>query len=178
MPHDIYLRTVPHTGTRFVVEFLNYLGVKHQQWHFGWPKPYDFIQFDDKRVYLDNVPRVTGSTRYVITVRNPHHTWESLDSRTWGDMCYEWYDELVAFCATNELVHLLSLDAPDQQQALADLAEFCGVEYDGDFTWEEVSPSGCVHGDIPGDIKKQLSGAYQWYEDHTTGTDNGRHEKN
>jgi hypothetical protein len=169
MAHDLYLRTIPHTGTRFVIAFLNYLGVKHQQWHIGWPSPPDYIQFDDKRVDLDNVPRVEGVTRYIVTARNPHHTWESLkfDGRTWGSTCLEWYDELVAFCESKERVFVLPLDTPDQQQALTDLAEFCGVKYDGGYTWENVKTSGCQHGNCPKDAKKQLYGAYQWYRDHT-----------
>jgi len=168
MPHDLYLRTVPHTGTRFVLEFLNYLGVKHQQWHIGWPTPFGYMEFDDGRVYLDNVPR-TPETRYIVTARNPYETWESLefDGRTWFKTCLEWYDDLIAFCASKEWVFVLSLDTPDQQQALTDLAEFCGVEYDGGFTWERVKTSGCQHGDCPEDVKKQLYGAHQWYRDHT-----------
>jgi len=168
MPLDIYLRTIPHTGTRFVMTLLNYLGVKHQQWHIGWPPPYNYIDFDDKRVPLDNVPR-TPETRYIVTARNPYHTWESLkfDGRTWFMTCLEWYDELVAFCKSKERVFVLPLDAPDKQQAITDLAEFCGVEYDGGFTWEADHPSGCQHGDCPDDVKKQLHGAYQWYSHHT-----------
>jgi len=71
------------------------------------------------------------------------------------------------FCASKEWVHVFPLDHPDQQQAVYDLAEFCGVEYDGLFAWDPVGPSGCQHGDCPEEIKEQLSGAYQWYVDHT-----------
>jgi len=165
---DIYLRTIPHTGTRFVIAFLNYLGVKHQQWHIGWPTPPDYIQFDDKRVDLDNVPR-TCSTRYIVTARNPHQTYESLmhDGRTWSHTILEFHTELEAFCDSVSPVFVLPLDTPDQQQSLTDLAEFCGVEYDGGFSWDEVKPSGCEHGDCPDDVKKQLSSAYLWYKDHT-----------
>ena len=166
--YDIYLRTIPHTGTRFVIAFLDYLGVKYQQWHIGWPPPFNYIEFDDKRVPLDNVPR-TPETRYIVTVRNPHHTWESLihDGRTWSSTCLEWYNELIEFCKSREMVFVLPLDSQYKQQALTDLAEFCGVEYDGGFSWENVKPSGCQHGDCPEDVKKQLSGAYQWYKRHT-----------
>ena len=169
--YNIYLRTVPHTGTRFVLAFLEYLGVKNQQWHIGWPPPHSYIQFDDKRVSLDNVPR-TPDTRYIVTARNPYHTFESLEfdlkahpGRAWTGTCQEWYDELIDLYGSNALVHVLPLDTQDQQQALTELAEFCGVEYDGGFTWEATEPSGCEHGDIPESVRKELSGAYQWYED-------------
>ena len=143
---DIYLRTIPHTGTRFVVAILNYLGVKHQQWHFGWPTPLEYIEFDDKRVSLDVVPR-TSETRYIVTARNPHHTWESFrfDGRWSARQCKDWHDELEAFCDSGALVFVLQLDTSDQQQALTDLAAFCGVEYDGGFTWYIDNPSGCQH---------------------------------
>ncbi len=168
MKHDIILRTIPHTGTRFVMEFLNYLGVKCQQWHIGWPTPIEYIQFDDKRVDLDNVPR-TPETRYVATCRNPYHTYESImhDGRTWDHTVHEFHTALEEFCDSGESVHILPLDTPDKQQALTDLAEFCGVEYDGGFDWHNVKPSGCQHGDCPDDAKKQLYGAYLWYKDHT-----------
>jgi len=180
MADDYYLRTIPHTGTRFVMSILNYLGVGHQQWHFGWPDPPEYIQFDDKRVPLYVVPRVTGATKYIVTARNPYHTWESLEfnggrrsdkrerSIRTTEQLSAWHGELEAWCDSSELVFVLSLDTTDQQQELTDLAQFCGVEYDGDFVWEIDSPSGCQHGDCPEDVKKQLHGAYQWYSHHTS----------
>ncbi len=168
MKHDIILRTIPHTGTRFVMEFLRYLDVKHQQWHIGWPPPHNYIQFDDRRVDLDNVPR-TPETRYIVTARNPYETWESHkhDGRTWFKTVHGFHDGLEEFVGSTDLVHILPLDTPNQQQALTDLAEFCGVEYDGGFIWERVKASDCIHGDCPDEVKKQLYGAYLWYEDHT-----------
>lgn len=164
---DIYLRTIPHTGTRFVAAFLEYLGVKYQQWHFGWPEPPEHIDLPEGRFPLNVIPR-TDTTRYIVTARNPYHTWESLkfDGRTWGSTCHEWYDEIKSFCESKELVFVLSLDPADRQQALHDLAEFCGVEYDGNFVWEASHQSGCEHGDCPDDVREQLQGAYQWYSHH------------
>ncbi len=175
---DIYLRTIPHTGTRFVVSILDHLGVKYEQWHFGWPEPAEWIEFDDKRVSLNVIPR-TSETRYIVTTRNPHQTWESLEfnsGRRSGPcvrairattLLTAWHAELEAFCDSGAKVFILSLDTTDQQQAITDLAAFCGVEYDGDFTWKVDSPSGCRHGDCPPDVKEQLHGAYQWYDRHT-----------
>ncbi len=167
MQVDIILRTIPHTGTRFVMKFLNYLGVKHTQHHIGWPQPLSYIQFDDKRVELDTVTPVTGDTRYVVTSRNPYHTYESHlhDGRTWGYTVSEFHVELAELCDSDELVFVLPLDTPDKQQALNDLAEFCGVEYDGGFIWEKIKASDCQHGDCPEDVKQQLSSPYQWYKD-------------
>lgn len=161
MQRDIYLRTIPHTGTRFVASILDYLGVRYKQWHFGWPEP------------LGVVPR-TSETRYIVTARNPYDTWESLefDGRTWGTTCLDWYDELLSFCESMASVFVLSLDVSDRQQAITDLAAFCGVEYNGGFTWEINNRSGCQHGDCPNDVKKTLHGAYQWYGHHT-GLSNG-----
>ena len=169
MPLDIYLRTIPHTGTRFVCSYLDYLGVKYQQWHIGWPEPPLYVDFDDKRVALDVIPRVEGITRYIVTARHPHDTWESLkfDPRDWSDKCLEWHNELAELCESKELVFVFPLDATDRRQALTDLAGFCGVEYDGNFTWDVVKPSGCQHEGCPEDVQKQLGGAYQWYKDHT-----------
>ncbi len=170
MKFDIYLRTIPHTGTRFVMSLLDHLGVKYQQWHIGWPRPPEYIQFDDKRVSLNVIPRLEGVTRYIVTARNPHHAWESIkfDNRNWANKCLGWYDELEALCGSKELVFVFPLDAPDQQQACTDLAQFCGVEYDGDFDWQIYYQSDCQHGDCPEDVKEQLQGAYQWYRNQTS----------
>jgi len=169
MPLDIYLRTIPHTGTRFVCSLLDYLGVKYQQWHIGWPEPPLFVDFDDVRVALDVIPRVEGVTRYVVTARNPYETWESLkfDPRDWSNKCLEWHDELAELCASKEMVFVFPLDTADRQRSIADLAEFCGVEYDGHFNWDNGHLSGCQHGHCSEEVKEQLYGAYQWYRHHT-----------
>ena len=163
MPHDVYLRTIPHTGTRFVASILEHLGVRYQQWHFGWPAPMEYIQFDDKRVDLDVIPR-TPDTRYIVTARNPYHTWESLEfDGRWPDKCAEWYDEQQAFCEAQEHVLVFALD-----HSIHDLAAFCGVEYDGKFNRQPAGQSECQHGNCPDGVKEELQGAYQWYDRRTT----------
>lgn len=149
--------SIPATGTRFVSEYLRYIGADYSRRHVGDPPP-------------------CPEWRRILPVRNPYDCYLSHKHKghtrsdaefvsKWGSYIWrtQWMDAFY-----------FPLDVPEANRLimLQQCAQFCGIEPDlnkiWDFEWKQVGKSERDRSkEVPEEIRNQLKFAHEWYEHYT-----------
>ena len=152
---QVAIYSIPHTGTRFVSEFLRHCGVVYSRQHVTDPAPFE--------------------KKWVVPVRNPYECYLSHRHKNppqgdaeflslWGRLMYELQGREVFYVP-------LDIDPARRHGMLKRLLEFCEVERDiYSFEWQWIGKSNRDRSlTVPDDMLEYLKFAYEWYEDKTRG---------
>jgi len=146
----VSLYTIPHTGTRFVSNYLRHIGANYSRRHAG-----------------DTPPCPEGPL--IVTVRHPYAVYMShrysYPEQTDAEFI-RLYDLFFAEIKYKEAFYF-PLDTKDREGTLKALAEYAWCDHK-DFPWE---PVGRTKRDrtlpVPEHMKEALQAARSWYKLHT-----------
>lgn len=124
--HEIFVVTIPHTGTHFIFRLLHERMVKNKDYLL---RACHAIRERNEANYFPGPGQIL-----VVTLRDPKATWRSWTKRNRHpdperrlmEFVASW-KRLNAFCESNEDVFLVPIDTPDRQTYLDALCERLGI---------------------------------------------------
>jgi len=135
----ILLLSVPHTGTRFAMLFLDTIGVIYHRYHTGAEDMEEIAEHvnpgiviplrDPLLCWMSSYKDFDGNkNQSMTTLKSVKGFWECLDN-----------------CILEQEHIFLRLDTNDREAELAKVAEFCGASVPAEnFTWEHIGSSEIV----------------------------------
>ena len=147
------LYTIPHTGTRFVMEILRHLGADVNQRHV-------------------NCDPVVPEHRKVLTLRHPHKVYLTHQYKYVKKTETEFISMYLEYLFRTE--HMDAFYFPlegaedNREGVIQRLQAWCGLPTDYDkvraFEWKTVGASGRPETEVPPEMVEALKPAVEWYE--------------
>lgn len=127
----VVLLSVPHTGTRFTMAFLDAIGAKYRNYH------------STMRAYDDIRNETNMTQRVIIPVRDPLLCFTSTFMRNGHvenvmrhvEVSYTFLKFMETWF---QRIEYLRLDTDNRDAELLKIADFCGIERDYKFQWETI----------------------------------------
>ena len=148
-PRLVSVVTIPHTGTRFVCEFLRYIGANYSRRHVG-DKPHP------------------NEKHLIVTVRNPHDVYLSHRYKNPPQTDAEFLSLYKTYFAeiANKDVFYFPLDTKDRGKLLHELAQYAECPYKS-FPWVPVGETKRDRSlAVPDAMRQSLQQAHLWYTLH------------